>query len=452
MKHLTKVLLYWLLAQPMMHPAAAQDTSQVVISWLKQNSIPIKYIEPGNDLLDLQQLRNILKDIQIIGLGECTHGTSELVKIRHRLIEFLVTEMGFTALALESSYSDCQPINEYILTGKGNLPDLLTEQGYTAWDTEEFLAMLNWLRQYNQKVPDQQKVHFYGIDIPATFQAEGRERVISYLKKYAPETVDSAESIFRVLSNREKSWPRRIDQAEWERVFMPLHELIRYVDCNRERMVFASSRKEWAQILKYLEVMEQGLFDRVKNIPSSLMDDTLRRDDYMVKNLIYIIQNEQPNAKFIFWAHNGHVSNRSRDKTVGYYLRTAFGDKYYALGMECYQGTFGARELLPDGHWGLIKVDTLLPIEKSVAWHLKQTGMGTIFVNWRSTYTNIVVDKWLDTPAKFANGGWAHRNTSENVETKKLKNAFDGILYIDLSTPTHPTANALARCKAGIGF
>jgi erythromycin esterase len=452
MKHTPKHLLLWLSALLMAIPSLAQDTSQIVISWLKQHSIPVKYIDPGNDFSDLQPLKHVLKDVRIIGLGESTHGTSEFIKIRQRLVEFLVTEMGFTAIAMESSYSDCEPINDYLLTGKGNLPDLLTAQGYTAWDTEEFTAMLYWLRQYNQRVPEEKKVHFYGTDIATTFQETGRVNVISYLKRIAPEKIDSAESIFKVLGNKERSWPRRLDQPALEQIFIPLHELIRYFNANRERMVSASSLKEWRQMLKYLEVMEQGLFGNVKNIPPSLERDKLGRDDYMAQNLLYVMQNEQPNAKFIFWAHNFHVSTYFSERSVGYYLRLRFGEAYYAVGTECNQGTFGARELLPDGRWGLIKADTMLPIQKSVAWHLKQTGIGTLFIDWRSSSSNIVVDKWLDTPSSFCVGNWIYRNTAENVETKKEKNSFDGMVYVELSTPTHLTANALVFTRDRLGF
>ena len=77
-----------------------------ISDWLKQNSIPIKYIEAGNSFSDLQPLKKTLQDAQVIGLGEATHGTHEFFTIKHRLLEFLVTEMDFTAFALESSFSD----------------------------------------------------------------------------------------------------------------------------------------------------------------------------------------------------------------------------------------------------------------------------------------------------------------------------------------------------------
>src|SRR5258706_94446 len=80
--------------------SCAPDTTQSVTAWLKQNSIPIRHIEAGNDFSDLQPLKKMFQDVQVIGLGEATHGTQEFFKMKHRLVEFLVTQMGFTAFAL----------------------------------------------------------------------------------------------------------------------------------------------------------------------------------------------------------------------------------------------------------------------------------------------------------------------------------------------------------------
>jgi signal recognition particle GTPase len=46
----------------------AQGTTEVVTAWLKQNSIPIKYIEAGNSFSDLEPLKKILQDVQVSDL------------------------------------------------------------------------------------------------------------------------------------------------------------------------------------------------------------------------------------------------------------------------------------------------------------------------------------------------------------------------------------------------
>ncbi|MEO8764895.1 MAG: erythromycin esterase family protein [Ginsengibacter sp.] len=453
MKQTVKTIFYLLSALLSANLSFAQDTTEVVTAWLKQNSIPIKYIEAGNSSSDLQPLKKILKDVQVIGLGEATHGTHEFSKFKHRLVEFLVTQMGFNAFAIEASFSDCEPINDYILTGKGDRATVLTNQNYTAWDTEEFSVMLDWMRAYNQKVPDEKKLRFYGLDI-LSLQKVGREKARLYFQKYLPEKLASIDSVITIFEGQEANWLSHMNQTALRQSFIPLNDLINYLTDHKDRFVGASSLKEWEQTHKYLEVMQQSLYFNLKNVPPSFASKKLERDEFMWQNLLYLIERERPNAKFMIWAYDGHLSSNAerKPKGVAYYLKQKLSDKYYGLGLECYEGTFQARELLPDSSWGDLKIDTLPVIPKSINWHFAQTGEPYEFVDLRQASSDPIVNKWLDTPSSFAAGYWIHRNANENFETHKLKGVYDGVLFVQRSTPVHPTKNALARSKGRIGF
>jgi hypothetical protein len=62
-------------------------------------------------------------------VGEATHGTREFFQFKHRMLEFLVTELHFNGFAIESSYSGCQAINECILHGTGDLDSAFRDKG-----------------------------------------------------------------------------------------------------------------------------------------------------------------------------------------------------------------------------------------------------------------------------------------------------------------------------------
>jgi erythromycin esterase len=431
----------------------AQDTTEVLTAWLKKNSIPIKYAKAGNSFSDLQPLKKILQDVQVIGLGEATHGTREFVEIKHHLIEFLVTQMGFTAFAIESPFSDCEPVNDYLLTGKGDRATVLTNQNYTAWDSEEFSAILDWMRDYNKKVPDEKKIRFYGLDV-LSLQKVGREKARVYFKKYLPGKVASIDSVIRVFAGEDSNWPSHMNQTALQQSFIPLNDLITYLTDNMDRLIAASSLKEWEQTHKYLEVMQQSLYNNLNDVPPSFASKKSDRDAFMWQNLLYLMESERPNAKFMIWAANGHITSNveRKPKGVGYYLKQKLNDKYYALGLECYGGTFQSRELRPDSTWGDLKVDTLPVIPNSINSHFVQIGEPYYFVDLRQPSSNPIVNKWLDTPSSFLVGPWGHRNANENFQIRKLKGVYDGVLFVQRSTPVHPTKNALARSKARIGF
>lgn len=73
-------------------PAAEQ------LDWLKRNVIPIATVEAGHGFADLQALKEIIGDARIVSLGESTHGNREIFQMKHRLVEYLAGELGFTIL------------------------------------------------------------------------------------------------------------------------------------------------------------------------------------------------------------------------------------------------------------------------------------------------------------------------------------------------------------------
>src|SRR6185295_1090873 len=153
----------------------------VVIARLKQNAIPVKTVEAGNGFEDLQPLKQVFKDVRYVGLGEETHGTREFFQFKHRMLEFLVKEMGFRVFAIEASYSACENINDYIMGRTDDGTKALDSQRFWTWNTEEVRSMMDWMRSYNASVPADKKIKFVGFDIQNN--DTGKTRLLEYLKR-----------------------------------------------------------------------------------------------------------------------------------------------------------------------------------------------------------------------------------------------------------------------------
>src|SRR6478672_10008511 len=97
--------------------ADAVKADETVLSWVSSHLMPLKTLEPGEGYEDLEPLRQQFEHVKIVGLGESTHGVHEFFSVKHRLVEFLVTQLGFNVFALEASYAACQPINDYVVHG-----------------------------------------------------------------------------------------------------------------------------------------------------------------------------------------------------------------------------------------------------------------------------------------------------------------------------------------------
>ena len=152
-----------------------KSSYEQVIEWVANHAIPLNSVLAGTDNNDLQPLKDIVGDARIVSLGEPTHGNREVFQLKHRMIEFLVMEMGFNLFALECPFGEAYDINRYVVDGIGDPEKALAGINIWAWDTQEVLELLKWMRAYNAKPTTNVKVKFYGFD---TQHPERAARVI----------------------------------------------------------------------------------------------------------------------------------------------------------------------------------------------------------------------------------------------------------------------------------
>src|SRR4051794_25977935 len=83
-------------------PLTAWAQSPTVNDWIQANAIPLTTPEAGHGFADMQPLKKVIGDARIVSLGEATHGTREFFQLKHRMLEFLASEMGFTIFSIEA--------------------------------------------------------------------------------------------------------------------------------------------------------------------------------------------------------------------------------------------------------------------------------------------------------------------------------------------------------------
>ena len=130
------------------HSALSQQ--EEVVEWVRANAIPLQTVEPRHGFLDMEPLKKVVGDARIVALGEATHGSREFFQFKHRMLEFLVTNMGFRIFAIEANMPEAARLNDYVLTGHGDPAALLRDLGFWTWDTEEVLSMIHWMREFNE--------------------------------------------------------------------------------------------------------------------------------------------------------------------------------------------------------------------------------------------------------------------------------------------------------------
>lgn len=143
--------------------AVARASDEPSVRWIRQHAVRLKTPEAGHGFADMQPLKKIIGNARIVALGEATHGTREFFQLKHRMLEFLVSEMGFTVFSIEANMPEAYRLNDFVLKGEGDPAKLLRGMYFWTWDTEEVLEMIHWMRRLNES--GKGRVEFTGFDM-----------------------------------------------------------------------------------------------------------------------------------------------------------------------------------------------------------------------------------------------------------------------------------------------
>lgn len=133
------------------------------IAWIRDTAIPFQSVQAESGFDDLRPLAQLIGKARIVALGEPTHGSREVFQMKHRLLEYLASEMGFTIFSIEASMPEAYALDDYVLHGQGNPRALIGGMHFWTWNTEEVLSMVDWMRRFN--AAGKGPVHFTGFDM-----------------------------------------------------------------------------------------------------------------------------------------------------------------------------------------------------------------------------------------------------------------------------------------------
>ena len=259
-----------------------------VVEWVRSNAIPLQTVEPRHGFLDMDPLRKVVGDAQIVALGEATHGSREFFQLKHRMLEFLVTNMGFRIFAIEANMPEASRLNDYVLTGHGDPAALLQDLGFWTWDTEEVLSMIRWMREFNES--GRGPVMFAGFDMQTPAVAE---RIVDeYVTKSDPEYESSVRAatitLDRVTSKKDSG---ATAAALLEAADSMWNDIAAHLKSTRA----STSTAEAAWALQNAHIVRQSI---------ELRAGRMSRDRSMAENVKWILD-QNPDAKIVLWPHRG---------------------------------------------------------------------------------------------------------------------------------------------------
>ncbi|EPY06883.1 erythromycin esterase [Paenibacillus alvei TS-15] len=320
---------------------SVQTLQNSIVKSFESQVFPLKTIDPTQSFADLKPLKKMIGDAHYVGLGEETHGSSELFTMKFRLVKYLVTEMGFTNFGMEEDWGNGLKLNEYIHTGKGDPKQFLK----LLYPTDEIVAMVEWMKDYNANPKNKKKIQFIGLDLKS-LDKDVYDTVINYVKKHHPDMLSE------VVQNYKDMPAVTVTLQEYMKL---THEEKARFQANAERVVqllekvaVKDKKKANSNELKWVK----GTAKAIKHyttmmIPEDYPSLVTLHDQYLADLAIWA--KETLGGKTMVWGHNIHVAKGVIDKEwypkpAGEFLKERVGDQYVVIGTSMTEGHFTTYE------------------------------------------------------------------------------------------------------------
>ncbi|MBO9618915.1 MAG: erythromycin esterase family protein [Niabella sp.] len=257
---------------------------------------------------------HIPENIQLIGLGEVSHGGFEPMAFKAKMVQFLVEKKGYRKILFEISNLTCAQINNILVNSainNLNVVDSILELSempvYPVSRSQTMLNLFRWLKKYNLSHP-KNIVTIAGIDFPNNANEFYNYFMYNYLVPI--DNVHAQKLIAKWEINAS-------DSLQTEDMFL-------WFIANKQKLSVALTKKEFSLLSLNIEnelnnCRYRSLFFK-NNLAASIF-----RDSVMAVNVKYLAGND----KAIVWAHNAHIYKG--EPFMGMYLTKWYQSKYYVI-------------------------------------------------------------------------------------------------------------------------
>lgn len=402
---------------------------------------------------DLDELIEMIGNKKVVMLGEASHGTKEYYEWRMEITKRLISEKGFSFVAVEGDWPDCYEINRYVKQYKEieRSADLLLRHSFKRWPTwmwanEEMREMIEWLHLYNLDQLKERKVGFYGLDVYSL--ADSLNAIIRYIEQVMPEARKEAYNAYYCFDaiNRDM-------QDEW------MHKPFVKTSCQKEVITLLTKLRQQAPIKErdeeemHFNVEQNTLVTKnAEEYYRAMLKATHEswniRDRHMAEILDrlltyyeYSARQEPHEIKAIVWAHNTHIGDaratsmkKAKELNIGQLAREVYGEDHVALvGFGSYTGS-----VIAGYSWGAPMMKMNVPPARRGSWedlfHAAE-ARNRIFLTQQFRNDN----ECTKLRAHRAIGVvYNPQSEGGNYVPSNLVERYDAFIYIDRTQALHP--------------
>jgi erythromycin esterase len=375
--------------------------------WLAANAHALTTTDLISDRSDLAPLGPIVGSAGVVGLGDGTHGTREFYTVKLRILDYLVHELDFDVVSFEASFPLFDRINAYVQGGPGDPRALLGEAGklgYPFWDSEEILAVVEWMRDYNAHRGARPAISIAGADVWEPRPAA--EAVIAYLQTVDPAAAGVAGSDYQCVLKLTGLFSIGCNKANADAAFARLA-------ARRTDLGSGAGAPAYEEALQSARVVVQSF-------------SFSARDENMAANVQWLRDHRSQSHRVVYWAHSEHAGKASTPQVAalpaGRVLQNALGSGYVAIGTLTGSGEYRT--------WigtGPVAYPVPAPTEGTYENYFQLAARPAVLIPLRGS-----VPAWLSGPARYFFAGAA---PADPYISASLPEKFDAVVYVHATTP-----------------
>ena len=262
------------------------------------------------------------ESVRVIALGEATHGNKEFQELRLEVLKHLIQSTKVRSFALEADWGESMTTNNYIHGGGGNASDIVKDLAFSIYRTKEMADLIEWMREYNETVPESEKLNFYGFDM------QNPDKDLKFITEFCKRSkiltdVDLEKSLLPITSeNSDKI----------------LEILGKISDAMTEEYNIIGEQRKIAPYLQAVNVFAQSV-EYYKTINKSPIESSTVRDKYMAENVQWIQEYEEGlgRSQVFISGHDGHIAfSMPNYVNMGHNLHEHYNSAYFAIGTDFY--------------------------------------------------------------------------------------------------------------------
>lgn len=364
---------------------------------------------------DLQQFENLsklkesLKDVEIIALGENTHGLGSVFDAKTDLVRFLHQELGFNLVLFESGFGDGALAWEQW--------DALSPQEFTTsfssnfyYHSEEIQALAAYAKTQDNSIA----IKGFDCQPQQNYLIKQMTEIAAPLDSTLANVVPLEMRSFNKLYQHENDKDSLAFGKQRDQFISFITNYDQFLEKNQQKLLGLGTKQGVIDAIKKSIQIFKNTYSNIVMGEIMGWPAAYNIRDKALFETVKWFKEQDPQTKIIIWAQNSHIENKTKPNYnvnwMGHSLKNLYGDKYYSIGAVVYSG----KNLNYNGPFDFEHND-----KEYLAYHLNQFQKDNFVLDLRKHNQNDFTQQLL---TGMENNG--------NMTKFVAKDRFDGLLFL----------------------